>query len=114
MTKSQNFECKARCERIGALMIVGALAGCASMHGGQMCGNADCTSDAQITSAVQSSLDQHTEFGPPGQLQVETLNHVVYLYGTVADDLQLGVARSVAMNSSGDAKIVSSSGVTEK
>jgi osmotically-inducible protein OsmY len=114
MATSPNFVCKARRERIGALMIAGALAGCASMHGGQMCGQADCTADSQVTSAVQSSLDQHPEFGPPGQLQVETLNHVVYLYGSVADDLQLALARSVAMNAGGDAKIVSSIGVTEK
>jgi osmotically-inducible protein OsmY len=105
---------KARCQLLGALMFVAALAGCASTPGRAQCGPADCMADAQITAAVQSSLDQHTEFGPPGQLQVETLNHVVYLYGSVADYLQLADARMVARNAGGDAKIVSSIGVTEK
>ena len=105
---------KGCCELLSALMLVGALAGCASMPGRSECGGADCTADAQTTAAVQFSLDQQAEFGPPGQLQVETLNHVVFLYGSVADDLQLADARTVAMNAGGGAKIVSSIGVTEK
>jgi osmotically-inducible protein OsmY len=52
--------------------------------------------------------------GPSGQLQVATLNRVVYLYGNVANDLQLAVANSVASQAGGDAKIVSSIAVSEK
>jgi len=44
-----------------------------------------------------------------------TLNRIVYLYGSVANDLQLAVAKSVAAEASGgDAKIVSSIAVSEK
>jgi osmotically-inducible protein OsmY len=57
---------------------------------------------------------RHPELGPSGQLQVATLNRVVYLYGNVANDLQLAVANSVASQAGGDAKIVSSIAVSEK
>jgi osmotically-inducible protein OsmY len=98
----------------GILIALGLLSGCTTVNQGQKCSLADCSADARITSAVQSSLDRHPELGPSGQLHVATLNDVVYLYGSVANDLQLAVARSVASKASGDAKIVSSIAVTEK
>jgi osmotically-inducible protein OsmY len=97
-----------------AVVLEIGLPGCAAFEANQKCAGADCKADAQITAAVQTSIDQHAELGPPGQLQVETLNRVVYLYGTVSNDLQLAVAKSVALEASGDAKIVNSIAVSEK
>jgi osmotically-inducible protein OsmY len=97
-----------------ALVAMGVLSGCTSFSAGQQCGLTDCRADARITSAVKSSLDRHPELGPSSQLQVTTLNHVVYLYGSVANDLQLAVAQSVASAASGGAKIVNSIAVSEK
>jgi osmotically-inducible protein OsmY len=97
-----------------ALIAVGVLSGCAPFSASQKCSSADCNADARITSAVRSSLGRHPELGPSSQLQVATLNHVVYLYGSVANDLQLAVAQSAASAASGDAKIVNSIAVTEK
>jgi len=98
----------------GALIAVGLLSGCTTLNASQPCGSAGCGADARLTAAVQTSLDQHPELGPSGQLQVATLNRVVYLYGSVANDLQLAVAKSVAAEAGGDAKIVNSIVVSEK
>jgi osmotically-inducible protein OsmY len=106
-----------RITRSGALLgliALGLSSGCTTLGAAQKCGTASCNSDASTTAAVQRSLDRHPEFGPSGQLQVATLNRVVYLYGSVANDLQLAVAQSVASEASGDAKIVSSIAVAEK
>ena len=107
-----------RIKSSGALngMVIAAVlsSGCATLDAGRQCGRADCNADARITSAVQTSLDRHPEFGPSGQLRVATLNRVVYLYGSVANDLQLADANSVASEAGGDAKIVSSIAVSEK
>jgi osmotically-inducible protein OsmY len=102
--------------RISSAMLIamGVLSGCTSFSAGQKCGLAECATDAQVTAAVRASLDQHPEFGPPGQLRVATLNHVVYLNGSVANDLQLAIAQSAAAKASGDAKIVNSIAVMEK
>jgi osmotically-inducible protein OsmY len=99
---------------VGMVMAVGISSGCTTLSAAQKCGAADCNADARTTAAVQSSLDRHSEFGPSGQLQVATLNRVVYVYGSVANDLQLAVANSVASRAGGDAKIVSSVAVSEK
>ena len=114
MFSEQTFRIKPSGILTGTLVALGLLSGCATFREGQKCGIADCSADARTTAAVESSLDQHPELGPSGQLRVATLNHVVYLYGSVANDLQLAVARSVASKASGDAKIVSSIAVTEK
>jgi osmotically-inducible protein OsmY len=101
----------------GALLVMIALglsSGCTTLGAAQKCGPSGCNADASTTAAVQNSLDRHPELGPSGQLQVATLNRVVYLYGSVANDLQLAVAQSVASEASGDAKIVSSIAVAEK
>jgi BON domain-containing protein len=99
---------------MGALVALSLLSGCTTLSAGQQCGPAGCGADARLTAAVQTSLDQHPELGPSGQLQVATLNRVVYLYGSVANDLQLAVAGSVASQAGGDAKIVNSIVVSEK
>jgi osmotically-inducible protein OsmY len=98
----------------GALALALTLPGCASFDGKKGCSSAGCAADEQVATEVQTSLDSHPELGPPGQIQVAALNRVVYLYGTVSNDLQRAVARSVAIESSGDAKIVNSIQVTEK
>ena len=99
---------------VAVLVTLGLSSGCTTLGAVQKCGAPGCNADARTTAAVQSSLDRHPEFGPSGQLQVATLNRVVFLYGSVANDLQLAVAESVASQAGGDAKIVSSIAVAEK
>jgi osmotically-inducible protein OsmY len=95
------------------IVVMGLLSGCTSFSEARKCGLTQCSTDAQVTSAVTESLDRHPEFSS-NQLHVATLNHVVYLYGSVANDLQLAVAQSVAAQASGNAKIVNSIAVSEK
>jgi osmotically-inducible protein OsmY len=114
MFSEQTLRIKPSGTLMGALVALGLLSGCTTFSEGQKCGLADCSADARTTSAVQTSLDQHPELGPSGQLQVATLNHVVYLYGSVANDLQLAVAQSAASQASDGAKIVNSIAVSEK
>jgi osmotically-inducible protein OsmY len=91
---------------LGALILAAALSGCATL-------NAD-NGDARTTAAVESSLARHPELGAPGDLQVETVNHVVYLHGIVANDFQRSIADSVALQASNNAVIVNSIAVSDK
>jgi osmotically-inducible protein OsmY len=114
MNREQTSRITSPAAAMGGIITLGFLSGCATYGAGGKCGPADCTADARMASAVQTSLDRHPELGPSGQIQVATLNHVVYLYGSVANDLQLAVANSIASEASGDARIVNSIAVTEK
>lgn len=98
----------------GAFVLALTLPGCASFGAKNSCGTAGCTTDQQIATEVQTSLDSHPELGPPGQLRVSALNRVVYLNGTVSNDFQRSIAKSLALQSSGDDRIVNSIEVTEK
>ena len=114
MFHGQTISIKSSATLIGGLVALGLASGCTTLGAGQKCGLADCNADARLASAVQTSLDRHPELGPAGQLQVGALNHVLYLYGGVANDLQLAVAKSIASEAGGDAKIVNSIVVSEK
>ena len=114
MLRKRTLRIKSSGALLAMLAALGFSSGCTTLGAAQKCGPAGCDSDARTTAAVQSSLDRHPEFGPSGQLQVATLNRVVFLYGSVANDLQLAEANSVASQASGDAKIVSSIAVAEK
>jgi osmotically-inducible protein OsmY len=85
-------------------VLLAAAAGCATYR----------ASDAQVTAAVEESLASHPELGAPGALQVETLNHVVYLNGMVYTDLQRDIANSAALIASNNATIVNSIAVNDK
>jgi osmotically-inducible protein OsmY len=98
----------------GVLAFALVLPGCASFEGRRGCASASCAVDEQVAARVQTSMDLHSEFGPPGQIRVAALNSVVYLYGTVSNNLQRSIAKSVAVAASGQAKIVNSIQVSEK
>lgn len=97
-----------------ATVLALTMPGCAGLGGKSGCASPGCLSDAQVAAGVQSSLDRHPELGPPGAIRVAALNQVVYLYGTVSNDLQRSVAKSLAVESSGGDKIVNSIQVNEK
>jgi osmotically-inducible protein OsmY len=80
----------------------------------QKCESAGCGSDAQISAAVEQSFARHPELGAPGDLRVETLNHVVYLNGIVYTDSQRAIADSIALMASNNARIVNSIAVNDK
>jgi osmotically-inducible protein OsmY len=60
-------------------MLAAGLQGCADFK----CAPEYCASDTKITADVHDILNQHSEFGAPGTLKVQTINGVVYLNGRV-------------------------------
>jgi osmotically-inducible protein OsmY len=92
-----------------SFVLAGALTGCASYD---KCGLEGCAGDAQVTQNVQTLFDHHPELGPPNSIQVQTLNHVVYLNGMVGEGLQSSEAESVALGAPGVTRVVNSISVT--
>jgi osmotically-inducible protein OsmY len=91
------------------LVLTGALPGCAVYR---KCGFAGCPGDAEITAQVRALFDQHPALKPPNLLEVQTLDHVVYLSGVVDTDLERQMADSVAHEVKGVAKVVNSIGLS--
>jgi osmotically-inducible protein OsmY len=91
------------------LVLTGVLPGCA-VYG--KCGFGGCPGDAEITREVHALFDQHPALEPPNLLEVQTLNHVVYLTGLVDTDLERQMAESVALEAKGVAKVVNSIGLS--
>ena len=85
------------------LVIAGALSGCATFA---KCGLKGCPGDAQITADVKAQFDKHPELGT--SIDVQTLDHVVYLYGLVDTPLESEIAKSVALEAPGVTRVVSS------
>ena len=113
MLKSQLFIVSGRAAVI-AVALAAALSGCTTFQADQKCDSAGCGSDAQISAAVEQSFARHPELGAPGDLRVETLNHVVYLNGMVYTDSQRAIADSIALIASNNAPIVNSIAVNDK
>jgi osmotically-inducible protein OsmY len=82
-----------------------ALVGC-STYG--KCASGACGTDAAITGNVRTVLDQHAELGAPHAIEVQTIDHVVYLNGLVNDGLERGIAESIALQTPGVTKVVNS------
>jgi osmotically-inducible protein OsmY len=74
------------------LVIVG-LSGCATY---EKCGIEGCAGDRKVTADVRAAFDQHPQLGPPNSIDVETVNHVVYLTGRVSAGEMRTTAESVA------------------
>jgi len=81
-----------------AFIVAGALNGCATTS----------PSDEKITADVNASIDQHSDLGPPGAIQVQTQDHVVYLNGLVGDGLARETAESIARQTPDVTKVVDS------
>lgn len=54
----------------------------------------------------------HPALEPPNLLNVQTVDHVVYLYGLVDTDLEREVAESVGLQVTGVTKVVNSIGIS--
>jgi osmotically-inducible protein OsmY len=85
------------------LVAAGVLSGCATF---EKCGFKGCPGDANITAEVKALFDKHPELGT--SIDVQTLDHVVYLYGLVDTHLESEIAKSVALEAPGVTRVVSS------
>src|ERR1700676_3112206 len=92
-----------------AVILTAALPGCATF---KKCGFAGCPGDAEITAQVRALFDQHPALKPPNLLEVQTLDHVVYLTGVVDTDLERQMAESVAHEAKGVTRVVNSIGLS--
>jgi osmotically-inducible protein OsmY len=84
---------------------------CALVSTYESCGWEGCTGDATVTRAVQALFAQHPAIEAPNVIDVQTLNHVVYLYGLVDTELQRRLAESVAREAPGVARVVNTIGL---
>lgn len=96
-----------------ALVLVSALSGCATVGetAGQ-CQSSGCSSDAKITSQVQTSFKEHPAFGA-NELRVQTIDSVVYLNGIVSAGLERANAETLARQTPGVTQVVSNIAVTK-
>jgi len=69
---------------LACLFAVG-LSGCVGFG---KCDPENCAGDAKITADVRGLIKQHRELGAPAAFRVQTINGIVYLYGTVDTDLE--------------------------
>ena len=95
------------CVLTSAFIVPGLFAGCAVER---KCGFQGCPGDAQITTNVKSLFNQHPEIGT--EVNVQTLNHVVYLSGFVAAGEMRATAEDVAGTAPGVSKVVDTIAVT--
>jgi osmotically-inducible protein OsmY len=87
-----------------AMLLALSLPGCAAHDAYAKCGAGGCEGDAQITQQVEALFKQHPEFGH--QVYVKTTDHVVFLTGQVATDLQRDTAASIARGVPGVTKVI--------
>ena len=91
---------------ITAFLLTGALSACAEYHPYEKCAKGGCAGDANITANVQGLFAQHPELEGSDQLYVKTMDHVVYLSGTVETGLHRDIAASVVREVNGVSSVV--------
>ena len=77
----------------GVLLLAGLLPGCAVEN---KCGWRGCPGDAQITANLQTQLNRHPDLEGVDSINVQTLDHVVYLSGEVSSGLMRDTAEAIA------------------
>ena len=83
------------CALASVLILTDALSGCAVYSTYKKCGFYGCPGDANITAAILARFREHLEL-EPNAITVQTLDHVVYLYGVVSSSLEIDTAESIA------------------
>ena len=86
-----------------ALLILGALPGCATFN---RCGLGVCPDDAKITNDVEARLRQDAVTASANSIYVSTTDHVVYLNGIVDTRGEKAQAETDARNTAGVTDVV--------
>ena len=89
---------KSRHTWVSVVTLACALSGCATY---EKCGLDGCPGDAKITANVEKALSRHPDLAAPNEITVKTLNHVVYLSGSVSESLMSQTAQSIASQTRG-------------
>jgi osmotically-inducible protein OsmY len=85
------------------LVVAGVLAGSPTFA---KCRIDGCPGDTQITADVKVLFDKHPELG--SAIDVQTRDHVVYLHGLVDTPLESEIAKEVALEAPGVARVENS------
>jgi osmotically-inducible protein OsmY len=93
-----------------SLLAAGALSSLSACATFEKCGFGGCPEDRQITSAVQSVIHQYPELQGVNMIRVQTLNHIVYLYGQVDTEVERWTAQQAALSVKGVDRVVNSIG----
>jgi osmotically-inducible protein OsmY len=88
-----------------AFILISALSGCATY---KKCGFKGCAGDQAISAAVEATLRDYPALEAPNVIHVQTIDHVVYLYGQVNTDLQRLTAQDAALSVPGVSRVVNS------
>jgi osmotically-inducible protein OsmY len=88
---------------LACLALTGALLGCAT----QM-----VPGDAKITANVQTRFNQHPDLEGVNSINVQTLNHVVYLSGEVSEGNMSESAEVIALKVPGVTRVVNNISVS--
>lgn len=78
-----------------ATVLAAALSGCDTLHALQKCGRSGCPGDAQTTARIEAALRAHPEISL-WDIQIQTLDRVVYLHGLVDTNVQRDTIETVA------------------
>ena len=89
------------------LFFAGVLCGCGVFSTYTQCGLHGCPGDQQITAQIQAQFRERSDL-EPNAITVQTLDHVVYLYGLVSSSLEIATAESIARQVPGVKGVVSS------
>lgn len=92
-----------------AFISVATLPGCGVLN---KCGLKGCAGDAQITVAARDLLSQHPALQPPNLIDVQTLDHVVYLHGLVNTELERQMAETVVRQAKDVRSVVNVIGIS--
>jgi osmotically-inducible protein OsmY len=93
-----------------ALLLFGVLLGCATER---KCGAGGCSGDAEITADVQKRLNRHPDLEGVNSINVQTLDHVVYLSGEVSSGLMRETAEEIAKKTPGVTRVEDTIAVTK-
>jgi hypothetical protein len=93
---------------IGAILLLGCMAGCTLFHEVHQCGVAECPGDAKITADVEARFQEHSSTQPPNTIYVSTFKGVVYLSGDVDSPTAKAEAESIARKTPGVTDVVNS------
>ena len=99
------FPSRQLCAVASAVILTGSLCACAVY---EKCGFTGCPGDARITADVKARFNQYAALQPPNLIYVQTLDHVVYLTGQVNTDPERALAKAVAVQIPGVARVVNS------
>ena len=89
--------------RVAVLSVTLGLTGCATYG---RCQREACAHDQDITRAVQKVIRQYPALEAPNVVRVQTIDHVVYLYGQVNNEVERSNAQEAALSVSGVTRVV--------